>query len=85
MPSIAARLGAPGRRRVPGRAAQTIFTGFILAAANLRKITQFLDKAEPDANGLLRVRRPSMTKDRTQNPLGAEPPDELPDNLDPAA
>ncbi|MGD8150818.1 hypothetical protein [Ornithinimicrobium sp. Y1694] len=78
-------LGAPGRRRVPGRAAQTIFTGFILAAANLRKITQFLDKAKADANGLLRVRRPSMTKDRTQNPPGAEPPDELPGNLDPAA
>lgn len=67
-------LGAPGRRRVAGRAAQTIFTAFILAAANLRKIESFYAQAEPDRDGRLRVTRPEQAEERTVNPPGAAPP-----------
>ncbi|OLT33043.1 hypothetical protein BJF82_11675 [Kytococcus sp. CUA-901] len=38
-------LASAGRRRVHGKAAQSIFAEFILAAANLRKIRRFLQEA----------------------------------------
>ncbi|RYG78459.1 hypothetical protein EU513_02285 [Yimella sp. RIT 621] len=74
-------LGTSGRRRVPGKAAQSVFAAFILAAANLRKITAFYAKAEPDAAGRLCVRRPDQSVERTLNPPGEAPPDQ-PDQAD---
>lgn len=68
-------LGSSGRRRVQGKAAQSIFAGFILAAANLRKIRTFLREAELDDAGRLHVRRPEWTRARSENPPGAAPPE----------
>ncbi len=42
-------LAAPGRRRVRGIAAQSIFVAILTMAANLRKIKAFRDKAEQDS------------------------------------
>lgn len=66
---------APGanRRRVHGIAAQGIFTAFLLAAANLRKIRTFYDNAELDENGDYYVRRKVTGTDTDLNPPGAAP------------
>lgn len=68
-------LGSPGRRRVHGKAAQSIFAGFILAAANLRKIRGFLRVAQRDDTGRLYVPRSEWSKVRAENPPGAAPPE----------
>lgn len=77
-------LGSPGKRRVRGIAAQTLFGGILLFAANLRKIRQFLEKAEVDAQGRLYMVRPPRKAElgHTGAPPGAAPPDSL---LEPAA
>lgn len=63
----------PDRRRVHGIAAQGIFTAFLLAAANLRKIRTFYDNAEVDENGDYYVRRKTTGIDHEVNPPGAAP------------
>lgn len=50
-------LGTPGKRRVKGRAAQSLFAAFLLAAAGIRKVRTFLRCAAQDENGDLYVRR----------------------------
>jgi hypothetical protein len=52
-------LGSPGRRRVRGIAAQSLFVGFLLMAANFRKIAAYRDlvQAGDGAKALERARR----------------------------
>ncbi|GAA1150797.1 hypothetical protein [Nocardioides aquiterrae] len=50
-------LGTPGKRRIKGRAAQSVFAAFLLAAAGIRKVRVFLRNAIPDSNGDLYVPR----------------------------
>lgn len=44
-------LGTPGKRRIKGRAAQSVFAAFLLAAAGIRKVRVFLRNAIIDDNG----------------------------------
>lgn len=44
-------LGTPGKRRIKGIAAQSLFAAVLLTAASLRKIRAFLKNARRDANG----------------------------------
>ncbi|HUY06246.1 MAG TPA: hypothetical protein VMU99_03170 [Acidimicrobiales bacterium] len=46
-------LGAPGRRRLRGLAAQSLLSCLGLVAANLRKIETFIAEAEPTSEGVL--------------------------------
>lgn len=50
-------LGSPGKRRVRGLAAQSLFAAVLLAAAGIRKVRIFLRNAKPDTNGDLYVPR----------------------------
>jgi hypothetical protein len=50
-------LGTPGKRRIKGRAAQSVFAAFLLAAAGIRKVRVFLRDARRDSNGDLYVPR----------------------------
>jgi hypothetical protein len=50
-------LGTPGKRRIKGRAAQSVFAAFLLAAAGIRKVRVFLRNALRDTNGDLYVPR----------------------------
>lgn len=50
-------LGTPGKRRIKGRAAQSVFAAFLLAAAAIRKVRVFLRNALTDENGDLYVPR----------------------------
>lgn len=50
-------LGTPGKRRIRGLAAQSLFAGFLLAAAGVRKVRAFLRDASTDENGDLYVIR----------------------------
>ena len=56
-------LGDAQRRRIRGVAAQTVFIALLLAAANLRKIDQFLVQAAAEAAGMFR-RRPRRRRTR---------------------
>lgn len=69
-------LAAPGKRRVRGKAAQSLFTAFLLAAANLRKIRAFLTNAQQDQDGAFFVPRRPRVRDhaRTGLPPGVGPP-----------
>jgi hypothetical protein len=52
----------PERRRIRGAAHQSVFVAFLLFAANLRKIDEFLKKQEAEANKVRKLpsrRRPS--------------------------
>jgi hypothetical protein len=49
-------LAAPGKRRVGGKAAQSLVTAF-LPAGNIRKIRTFLTHARPDEDGTILVPR----------------------------
>jgi hypothetical protein len=79
-------LGSPSRRRMRGRAVQSVFAAFLLAAASVRKISAFLRKAkEPDGpDGAIFVlkRSPAMRKN-TWHPDLPDSPD--PPELAPAA
>jgi hypothetical protein len=79
-------LGSPSRRRMRGRAVQSVFAAFLLAAASVRKIIAFMKKAkEPDApNGAIVVlkRSPGLRKN-TWHPDLPDSPD--PPELAPAA
>ena len=79
-------LGSPTRRRMRGRAVQSLFAAFLLAAASVRKISAFLRKAkEPDGpDGAIFVlkRSPAMRKN-TWHPDLPDSPD--PPELAPAA
>ena len=70
-------LAAPGRRRVRGKAAQTIFAAFLLAAASIRKIRTFLANAIEDPSGVIYVPRKQRKGDhaRTGLPPGVGPPE----------
>ena len=65
-------LGQPGRRRVRGTAAQSLFVGLLLMAANFRKIAAFRDLAAagdgPKVVARARRRRISITKYRPPPP-----------------
>ncbi|MFC6285526.1 hypothetical protein ACFP3Q_06300 [Nocardioides sp. GCM10027113] len=50
-------LGTPGKRRIMGRAAQSVFAAFLLAAAGIRKVRVFLRNALRDSNDDLYVPR----------------------------
>lgn len=56
-------LGTPGKRRVRGLAAQSLFAAFLLAAAGIRKIRRFLSNAIPDERGDLYIKRVTRTGD----------------------
>jgi hypothetical protein len=79
-------LGSPTRDRMHGRAVQSVFAAFLLAAASVRKISAFLRKAkEPDGpDGAIFVlkRSPAMRKN-TWHPDLPDSPD--PPELAPAA
>lgn len=66
------------RRRLRTKVAQQLIAAFLLAAANLRKIRSFLERAEVDSNGDLYVDRKPRTgrHARTGNPPGAPPPEQ---------
>ena len=69
-------LGTPGRRLCKRGAAQQLFAAFLIAAANLRKIASFMEKAiEDPTTGHLYVPRIPRKGDhaRTGNPPGAPP------------
>ncbi|MGY1845455.1 hypothetical protein [Modestobacter sp. SYSU DS0875] len=70
-------LDAPGRRRVRGKAAQSVFAAFLLAAASIRKIRAFITNATEDSSGAVYVpRKPRRGEHaRTGLPPGGEPPD----------
>ena len=79
-------LGAPGRRRVHGKAAQTFYAALLLAAANMRKIASFEAQAVTDRKtGLTYVikkkqHRPNRwatdpASDVSVDPAAAEPRD----------
>lgn len=70
-------LAAPGRRRVRGKAAQSVFAAFLLAAASIRKIRTFMSNAIEDPSGVIYVPRKQRKGDhaRTGLPPGAGPPE----------
>ena len=65
-------LGSPGRRRVRGIAAQSLFVGFLLMAANFRKIAAYRELVEGDGGSKVleraRRRRISITDYRPPPP-----------------
>lgn len=67
-------LGSPGRRRVRGIAAQSLFMGLLLMAANFRKIAAYRDLVESDEGSKVleraRRRRISITEHRPPPPAG---------------
>lgn len=72
-------LGSKGKRRMRGRAAQSLFTAFLLAASTLRKIRTYLQQAdEPaDKHALIFVtKRDPAKRKNTWHP-------DLPDSPDP--
>jgi hypothetical protein len=62
-------LGTPGKRRIQGRAAQSVFAAFLLAAASVRKIRTFLRNAKVDENGDLYVTRRKRTGEHATSHL----------------
>lgn len=77
------------KRRVPGLAAQSLFTALLLAAAGLRRVRTFHRHALTDENGDLFVLRRERTGEHatTHLPPGTEekPPDDgSPDPDEPA-
>jgi len=65
-------LGAPGRRRVRGIAAQSLFVGLLLMTANFRKIAAYRDLMSegegPKVAERARRRRISITEYRPPPP-----------------
>jgi hypothetical protein len=70
-------LAAPGKRRVRGKAAQSVFAAFLLAAASIRKIRTFLANAIEDPSGVIYVPRKQRkgVHARTGLPPGVGPPE----------
>ncbi|PWW21750.1 hypothetical protein JD79_00888 [Geodermatophilus normandii] len=70
-------LAATGKRRVRGKAAQSVFAAFLLAAASIRKIRTFLANAIEDSGGVIYVPRKQRKGDhaRTGLPPGVGPPE----------
>ena len=66
-------LASPGRRRVRGIAAQSLFVGLLLMAANVRKIVAYRDLIEagegPKVVERARRRRISLTEYRPPPPV----------------
>lgn len=62
-------LASPGRRRIRGLAAQSLFSAVLLAAAAVRKIRVFLSNALTDGNGDLYVPRRVRSGDHTKTHL----------------
>jgi hypothetical protein len=62
-------LGAPTRRRKRGKAAQTLYAAFLFAAAGVRKIRVFLQRAVTLPDGSLGVPRPAVAQN-----IPLEPP-----------
>jgi hypothetical protein len=79
-------LGSPTRRRMRGRAVQSVFAAFLLAAASVRKIRSFMEKAKdpdgPDGAIFVLKRSPGLRKN-TWHPDLPDSPD--PPELAPAA
>jgi hypothetical protein len=70
-------LGAPGKRRIGGKAAQSLVPAFLLAAANIRKIRTFLTHAQEDEHGAVFVLRRPRVRDHARGgpPPGMGPPE----------
>lgn len=62
-------LATPGKRRIKGRAAQSVFAAFLLAAAGIRKVRTFLRNARHDENGHLYVPRKKRTGEHATSHL----------------
>ena len=62
-------LGTPGKRRIKGRAAQSVFAAFLLAAAGIRKVRVFLRNALHDNNDDLYVPRRKRKNDHATSHL----------------
>ena len=62
-------LATPGKRRIKGRAAQSVFAAFLLAAAGIRKVRTFLRNARNDENGDLYVPRKKRTGEHATSHL----------------
>lgn len=60
---------SPGRRRIRGLAAQSLFAAVLLAAAAVRKVRNFLSKALTDRHGDLYVPRRERTGDHATTHL----------------
>lgn len=78
-PPISSEGGPADNLQMRGRAAQSVFAAFLLAAATVRKIVTFLAKAEEpeDDNAVVYVlKRDPAKRENTWNP-------ELPDRPDP--
>ena len=73
-------LGAPGRRRIRTKVGQQLIAAFLVAAANMRKIRSFLERAEIDADGDYYVVRTERKGDHARTGLipGTAPPEEQP-------
>jgi hypothetical protein len=70
-------LGAPGKRRVRGKGAQSVFAAFLLAAASIRKIRAIITERQEDSDETIYVpRKPRKGEHaRTGLPAGLAPPD----------
>ncbi len=70
-------LGAPGKRRVRGKGAQSVFDAFLLAAASIRKIRAIITERQEDSDETIYVpRKPRKGEHaRTGLPAGLAPPD----------
>lgn len=62
-------LASPGKRRIRGLAAQSLFSAVLLAAAGIRKVRAFLARAKADENGDLYVERRERTGDHATSHL----------------
>ncbi len=62
-------LGSSGKRRTRGYAAQSLFAAVLLAAAGIRKVRSFIERAVEDANGDLYVTRNKRTDDHAPTHL----------------
>lgn len=73
-------LGTPGRRRIRTKVGQQLIAAFLVAAANMRKVRSFLERAELDANDNYFVVRTERKGDHARTGLipGTAPPEEQP-------
>lgn len=62
-------LGSSGKRRTRGYAAQSLFAAVLLAAAGIRKVRSFLDRAVEDSNGDFYVPRNKRKDDHAPTHL----------------
>ena len=73
-------IGSSARRRIRTKVAQQLFVAFLIAAANIRKIRTFVEKADLDKHNNLVVKRTPRKGEhaRTGLPPGTDPEAEPP-------